>query len=202
MKPNKKYVVIGITGGVGAGKSTVVSYLGERYGAEIFTADLIGRALEQPGEACYSKITELFGDGILDEDGNIVREKLSAIVFSDPDQLAALDSIVHPAVRGRIEEEIEKRKGTVPLFVIEAALLIEAGYGDLCDEIWYVYADEKTRTGRLLSSRDYTPGRIRQIMDSQQSEEAFRSGSDRVIDNSGSISRTRREVDRIIEKVL
>ncbi|MCD8346838.1 MAG: dephospho-CoA kinase [Lachnospiraceae bacterium] len=194
--------VLGITGGVGAGKSTILSYLREQYGACILEADKVGHQVQQPGEACWEQIKEKFGAEILKENGTIDRERLGAVVYADRDKMEQLNAIVHPAVKTRILEEIDvfrsrlsvsSEKALVsecktqkfPVLVIEAALLLEDHYDAFCDEVWYVYADEETRTRRLMKSRGYSREKIRQIMHNQLSEEEFRRRCQAVIDNSG-----------------
>lgn len=182
--------ILGITGGVGAGKSTILSYLHDHYGAYLLEADRIGHQVQQPGEPCYGQIAAAFGDEILKEDGTIDRGKLGAIVYADRGKMARLNQIVHPAVKERIRSEIdricrEKAGNPFILIAIEAALLLEDHYDEICDEIWYIYADEQTREERLRQSRGYSPEKVRQIFSDQMSEEEFRRRCPVVIDNSG-----------------
>lgn len=193
--------VLGITGGVGAGKSTVLSWLKEKHGAFILEADAVAHQLQQPGEACYDRIVEAFGDEIRTPDQGIDRGLLGAIVYADREKLELLNGIVHPAVKTFIRGKIAKEKGKSSLIVIEAALLIEDHYEELCDEMWYIYADVPTRTKRLMTSRGYSPEKIRQIMNNQLSEEVFRSRCAAVIDNSDSdLSRTQAQIDQTLKK--
>ena len=181
--------VLGITGGVGAGKSTVLGYLADHYGARVIEADRVAHLLQQPGGDCYDAIVNCFGREILFPDGRINREILGKIVYADQKQLKVLNRIVHPAVKTYIIEIIaqERKKGAVPFVTIEAALLLEDGYDQICDEIWYIYADEAARTKRLQSSRGYSPEKIRSVMANQRDEEGYRSGCKLVIDNSSDI---------------
>lgn len=191
--------IIGITGGVGAGKSTVLSYMQKEYGAVICEADKAAHILEEPGQKCYRKIVEYFGKDVLKETGEIDRKKLGEIVFSDPGKLHVLNAIVHPAVKEYIREEIEKEKekGT-GLFLVEAALLIEEHYDEICDELWYVYADPEVRKKRLRESRGYSEERIDGIMKNQKSDEEFRKHCAKILNNSGSME----ETCTLIEKAL
>lgn len=236
---NRTYKILGVTGGVGAGKSTVLSYLKDCYGAYILEADKIGHQVQQPGEPCFDQIVAAFGDEILDEDGRIDRGRLGAIVYADREKLIRLNRIVHPAVKARICGEIDRiceaaaapsegsagihegtgtarrqagihegtaaartqariHEGTAAvhtqdgmanlpfvLIVIEAALLLEDHYDEICDEVWYIYADEQTRVRRLIQSRGYTGEKAWQIMSNQMSEEEFRRRCPVVIDNNG-----------------
>lgn len=181
--------VLGITGGVGAGKSTVLSYMERRYKALILQADAIGAKLQQPGNTCYRQIVELFGAEILREDATLDRVLLAKLVFADEQLLKRLNAVIHPAVKKEITDCLEnaRARADVPFAVIEAALLLEAGYGDICDEIWYVRADEQVRMKRLTESRGYTAERVRSIMKNQLSEREFEAGCEFVIDNSTNI---------------
>ncbi len=198
MTQKNKSRILGVTGGIGSGKSRVLSYLEDTYNATVFYADLIAADLEEPGEDCYKRIVDLFGTDILDFNEEIDRKILSSIVFSDQEKMAKLDEIVHPAVKDNILEMIRILDGKVPFFVIEAALLLEAGYGEICDEIWYIYAPEDVRTKRLLQSRDYDEKKVISIMKSQLKDEDFRLGCTRVIDNSGDFSNTKEQIDEIL----
>lgn len=191
--------VLGITGGVGAGKSTVLEYLKERYGARVIQADLVAHRVQEPGQPCYRQIVTAFGTDILRKDGTIDRERLGAVVYRDKERLAKLNAIVHPAVKSYIVARIgeERRKGKVPFVVVEAALLLEDRYDLICDEIWYIYADEATRAGRLSSSRGYSAEKIRGVMANQMREEGYRAKCKFVIDNSGHfVENTLEQIDK------
>ena len=194
--------IIGITGGVGCGKSRVLRYLKEHYGASVYEADQIAKDLQEPGTECYKQIIADFGAGILQEDGRIDRPALAEIVFGHPKELEKLNAALHPAVkeeaRRRIEEE--KKRGTA-LFILEAALLLEDGYDRICDEIWYIYAAEEIRTERLMASRGYSAGRIQRMMASQRSETSFRMHCSRTIDNSGNFEETCSQLKNAVESL-
>ena len=181
--------VLGITGGVGAGKSTVLNYLENRYNARVIQADLVGKMLQEPGQECFAKMVEAFGPVILQEDGRVCRGKLAEMVFADPEKLRRLNAIIHPAVKDYITEEIEreKRKRERPFCVIEAALLLEDRYDLICDEIWYIYTEVPVRIRRLAKSRGYSDEKTRQIISNQLSEEEYRGKCNFVIDNSSNI---------------
>ena len=142
--------IIGITGGIGSGKTAVLDIMQRDYGAFIMEADALAHRLMEPGQISYNDIVEHFGRDILDEDSRIDRAKLSAVVFSDQKQLDILNSITHPNVKKAILESMEEQKKSgCRLYVLEAALLIQDGYLDICDEMWYVYADVSKRIERL-----------------------------------------------------
>ena len=145
----------------------------------------MGKKLQKKGTKCFEDIVECFGTKILDEKGELDREKLAAIVFTDNDKLAKLNAIVHPAVWEEVEKKVakEKRKNT-NLFIIESALLIETHYDKMCDEVWYVYVDAVTRKKRLVYARGYDPRKVDDIIAAQLPKDEFMKHCDRVIDNS------------------
>ena len=191
---------IGITGGVGSGKSKVLEYLGDITGAVVYQADLIARQLQMPGQKCYEAIVEHFGSGILSEDQTIDRKRMAELVFQEKEELQVLNHLVHPAVNQRIEELIqeEEQKGAA-IFVLEAALLTEPFYRQILDEIWYVYAEESVRRERLHASRNYTDEKITSMINAQPSEERFRTFCDKVIDNTGDFEKTIKQIDNLLQ---
>lgn len=192
--------VIGITGGIGSGKSRVLSYLEEKHHAVICQADQVAWELQEPGQKCYLEIIEHFGTGILNQDTTINRKALGQIVFHDEAQLSVLNGIMHPAVKIEIQKRIsqEKEKGT-KLFFLEAALLIEEHYDEICDELWYIYTSEPIRRQRLKESREYSDEKIDAIMASQLSEESFRKVCKIVIENNDVFEETCKRLDDAIE---
>ena len=193
--------IIGITGGVGSGKSRVLLYLEKKYGATICQADHVAWQLQMPGTVCYRSIVDWFGEGILNADATINRTKLGQIVFADAASLARLNAIMHPAVKEEIRHRIQREaeQGT-EFFVLEAALLIEENYDEICDELWYIYSSESVRIQRLRESRVYSDEKIRDMMSKQLSEAVFREKCDRVIDNNGMFSVTEEQIQTILEK--
>lgn len=191
--------VIGVTGGVGSGKSVVLSILEKDCHAETILADLVAHDLMQPGGKSYEDIVEAFGDGILNDDGTIDRVKLGNIVFHDAEKLQKLNAITHPNVKEEIKNRIQKirEQGTASMILLEAALLIESGYEDVYDELWYIYVDRETRYRRLQEGRGYTREKTDSIMQKQLTEEQFRKYADVVIDNSYSIEETKQQIRNI-----
>ena len=191
--------MIGITGGVGAGKTQILEYMNSKYGATICQTDAVGKKLQKKGTKCFEDIVECFGTKILDEKGELDREKLAAIVFTDNDKLAKLNAIVHPAVWEEVEKKVakEKRKNT-NLFIIESALLIETHYDKMCDEVWYVYVDAVTRKKRLVYARGYDPRKVDDIIAAQLPKDEFMKHCDRVIDNSNIFEETQMQLDSIM----
>ena len=186
--------VIGITGGVGSGKSEVLRYLKEAYGARVCQMDETAKELQRKGKICFRRIVEHFGWLVVGPEGELDRAALSRIVFSDERQLRALNEIVHPEVIRQVRRDIEqKRAQGVGLYIVEAALLPDVGI-ELCDDLWYIYTEEKVRRERLKASRGYTDERITQMIASQPGEERFRSACTAVIDNSGDFEDTKRQI--------
>ena len=200
MMRNNRPMVIGITGGVGAGKTELLKYIGQKTSCLILHGDEIAGKLQEPDESCYAKLTGLLGKGILSADGTIDRKKMAAVIFSDSEKLAAVNAVVHPEVERYIRKviETERAEKRFDYIFIEAALLIECGYGSICDELWYVYADSDSRRSRLRSFRGYEDERIDGIMRSQADDAAFREKCAHVIDNSGSIEDTHRQIDILL----
>ncbi|MDE7352527.1 MAG: dephospho-CoA kinase [Acetatifactor sp.] len=192
---------IGITGGIGAGKSELLRYIQKHYKCEIYLADQAAHEVKQAGTACYRELVELLGQGVLNSGGEIDRQRMAEKIFSSPDLLEQVNHIIHPAVKEYLLDRLKaaREKGEAELFFVEAALLVECGYGGLVDEMWYIYADEETRSRRLSQSRGYSGERIGQIMGSQLSEQSFRKACDFVIDNSGTLEESFRQIDRKLE---
>ncbi|MBR5509603.1 MAG: dephospho-CoA kinase [Lachnospiraceae bacterium] len=188
---------IGVTGGVGAGKSTVLNYLRDMYDAQIVLADLVGHEVMESGQEAYEQIVEQFGQEIVGADSYIDRKNLGALVFADPEKLRILNGIVHPAVKKEILRRIEQaRKNGKACVVVEAALFLEENYDAFCDETWYIYTNEELRRERLRVSRGYSDERIDQIIAVQKRHEEFLERCQFVIDNNGTEADTHRQIDR------
>ena len=169
--------VIGITGGVGSGKSQVLGYLEKTYKAKVCQLDEVAKELQKRGKPCFQKIVETFGEQVVGKDGEIV----------------------HPQVKVEVTRQIiEEQKKDTPLFVIESALLPESGYEDICQEMWYIYTKEAIRRERLKASRGYSDERITRMIASQTSEELFREVCTHVIDNSGDFKDTEKQIGEIL----
>ncbi len=194
--------IIGITGGVGAGKTEVIKMIEQLCSCIVVTADRLARKLEQKGEVCYEPLLELLGAKVLDENDEIDAAKMARMIFAPgaEELLAGVNAIVHPAVKTRILQMIreEEKKGT-DYFFIEAALLIEDHYDTIVDEMWYIYADEDTRRKRLKESRGYSDSKIDEIFASQSSDDVFRRHCSVVIDNSGKLEDTRIQLTELFD---
>ena len=188
---------IGITGGVGAGKSAILSYLRDHYPCKIYLADEVAHEVKKPGTKCFEELIAILGEDVLDETGDIDKGRMAAKIFADDELLAKINAIVHPAVKEYLTERLEeaREEGVARYFFVEAALLIECGYGEIVDEMWYVHAKKSVRKKRLMESRGYSAEKVEQIMKAQLSEEEFRKHSDFVIDNSGALEDAYRQID-------
>lgn len=191
-------MVIGITGGVGCGKSTVMDILQQEYGAKILIADDMGHLVMEKGHPAYDEIRRQFGDEIINPDGDINREVLSGIVYGDGEKLAVLNSIVHPYVKEEIRKKLLLWKDE-PLVVLETAILFETGCDALCDEVWAVLTGREVRITRLMDSRGYTRKKAEEIMAKQLGEEQFRERCDRVIQNDGKPEMLRIQIKELME---
>jgi len=192
--------VIGITGGIGCGKSVVMDILKKEYGAAVILADTVGHDLMKPGAMNYNGILKHFGNEILAEDGQIDRKKLGAIVFSNQDHLTALNEITHPNIIKEIQNRIQSYLSNpdVPFVCLESAILLDTDLYKLCDKIMYVYADEAVRLERLMAGRGYTKDYCQTVMAKQKDEGVYREKSHYVIDNSGSVEDTKLKIKEIL----
>lgn len=193
---------IGITGGVGAGKSLVLNYLQNHYNARVYLADDIANDLKLPGQSCYDKIIELLGRNIIDSEGLIDKNKMAEKIFSHKELLDEVNRIIHPAVKEYVLSQIglERKKGEIDYFILEAALLIEEGYDRILDELWYIHADTSVRSRRLKETRNYTRDKIDHIMASQLSETEFRKHCKVVINNNSDEEALYSQIDHILEE--
>lgn len=187
--------VIGITGGVGAGKSRILYLLKEIYGAKILLADEVAKDLMEPGKPGYEMVKKALGADILKPDGTIDRQALARLIFQDETIRKAVDQIIHPMAWKAIEEKISAFQGE--LLVVEFAIMKQER-DDTFDEMWYVYTSEDNRRKRLAEGRGYTGERTRQMMESQPSESEYRARCSRVIDNNGSIEDVKAQLAAIL----
>lgn len=188
-------ITIGVTGGVGAGKSEILRYLEKNYNCRILMSDNAAKELEAPGGILYEPLVRLLEEKtpengahgpLLLENGEIDKQEMAGRIFSDPLLLTRINELVHPAVNKYIHDEIgrERISGEKEFFILESALLIENGYDRILDSMWYIYCEESVRSMRLKASRGYSDEKIRSIMMRQVSEEVFRTHCDTVIDNT------------------
>ncbi|MBO5303491.1 MAG: dephospho-CoA kinase [Lachnospiraceae bacterium] len=184
---------IGITGGVGAGKSELLHFMEKEYPVKVVLADELAHELMMPGAVCFNRIKEAFaGEDIFSSDGRLDAGKMAQVIFSDENKRERMNEIVHPAVKQEVLRRVEKerQKGEISCFILEAALLIEDGYDKICDELWYIYTAKDVRRARLKSSRGYSDAKIDAIFASQLSEETYRKYCKVVIDNNDSLEKS------------
>jgi dephospho-CoA kinase len=193
-------VKVGLTGGIGAGKSAVSALLAE-HGAVIVDADLIAREVVAPGTPGLAAVVTEFGEGVLDADGALDRPKLGAIVFADPAKLAALNAIVHPLV-GRRSAELEAAAGPDAVVVHDVPLLAENGLAPFYDVVVVVDAADETRLRRLVELRGMREEDARARMAAQATREARLAVADLVIDNDGPLERLAPQVAEVWEKLV
>ena len=179
-----KKTVIGLTGGVGCGKSTILSFLKEDYGALILQADRVAEELMQPGGASFDRLVELLGKDVLRADGTIDRSRMSELVFADPSLLLKVNAIVHPDTLAEVKRRIAEAKES--LIVYESAIPEEAHFDEITDAVLYVYASEQERLERLFFGRGYSFAKTESIMRRQMSEAEFRRIADAEVNNNGS----------------
>lgn len=186
---------IGITGGVGAGKSEILNYIDKNYNCKIVLADKLAYELESPGNECFEQIVDVIGSECLDRDGFIDKKKMAALIFSDPKMLDKVNGILHPAVKKYVLNLINSINDQYDYFFLEAALLIEEEYDKILDELWYIRADAEVRRKRLKDSRGYSDEKIDSIFESQLSDEVFLKHCKTVIDNNGNLTETYKQID-------
>jgi dephospho-CoA kinase len=196
-------LTIGITGGIGSGKSTVTQVLGE-LGAPIIDADKVGHAIYAPDGPAYSDMVAAFGDGILAPDGTIDRRKLGPIVFADAAALQRLNSIVHPKMLVRMREMVEALRagGECKPIVVEAAVLIEANWQPLFDEIWLVSASRERVLERIERDRGLKPEQTEARIRAQVPDEERRKYATVLITNDGTIEELRGKVSQLWQALL
>ena len=187
-------LVVGLTGGIGTGKSEVTRALAG-LGASVIDADRVGHEAYRPHQGIWQEVVQAFGEGILQPDGEVDRKALGAVVFSQPDARAKLNGIMHPWMAKEIERQIDQmRHDGVEVVVLEAALLIEAGWRRLVDELWVTTADEEEAVRRVSRRSGLTEEQVRGRMATQMPVSQKIEQADVVIDNSGDLEDLQRRV--------
>ena len=187
--------IIGITGGVGAGKSSVLNILKTKFGARIILADLVARGLMEPGTEGLCRVTKALGTGFLTEDGLVDRTALADLIFHDSKALETMNSIIHPLVWEAMKTEAEEAEES--LIVVEAAVFTTAPK-DFFDELWYVHTDGETRIRRLMESRGYSREKCESIIKNQKPDSWYKALCGRVIDNNGTEEETEKQLKEIL----
>ncbi len=190
-------LVIGLTGGIGTGKSEAARHM-VSLGAALIDADLVGHEAYKPHAEAWRQVVEAFGEGILQPSGEIDRRSLGAIVFSDPDQMARLNGIMHPLMAGMVLDKIEALQADgVETVVVEAALLFEAGWNSLVQEVWVTDASEDAVIHRLAQRNGMNEEEARKRLASQMTRAERLERADTVIDNSGDVAEMQTAIDEL-----
>lgn len=187
---------IGITGGIGSGKSEVTRYL-RSLGEYVICADEVSKQIVKPGGEGAQALRRVFGDRIFYENGELDRKTLAADVFNDDERLKLLNDTLHPLILAHIEKLAKTIEGRV---FIDAALLIQTGMHKTVDRIWLVVADKKSRVERVMKRDGLTVQEVMRRIKSQLSDEEMKPYVDEIIDNSGSIEALQRRVDNLLEQ--
>lgn len=192
-------LVIGLTGGIGSGKTTVSGFL-EELGAEVIDADKVGHVTYLPDMPAWRDLIDTWGEDLLQPNREIDRKKLGAIVFSDPANLEKLNSIVHPRMRDIMNDRIEAFRGEgKQVVVVDAAILIEAKWTSLVDEVWVTAAPEDVVVQRVMARNGWEEEQVRSRMASQMPAEERQSYADVVIDTDATLDEVRERVRAAFE---
>lgn len=198
---NGKFKLIGLTGGVGAGKSTILNYIEKTYKCTVYVTDKIAYDIMRNSPECLEKIKKTFdGDDILNFKGELDSTKIGRVIFSNDAKRKCMNRIVHPRVMQRVLDDslIVMENGSSDFAIVESALLIECGLASLCDEVWYATADRDVRISRLRNLRHYTRQKCISIINGQLSDEEFRRHSTAVIDTGLKYEETYGIIDGIL----
>jgi dephospho-CoA kinase len=193
-------LLVGLTGGIASGKSSVSAMLAER-GAEIVDADLIARQVVMPGEPAWQKILDHFSRGVLTEDGQVDRKKLADLVFADQAKLTLLNEITHPDIFARVAERLEHNRDREVVVVLDAALLIETGLADRVDVVVVVDAGDEEEQVRRLTAKGFDERDARARMAAQLPAEARLARADLVIRNDGTFEELTARVDEVWDEL-
>ena len=196
-------VVIGVTGGVGSGKSTVAKMF-QDLGAQVLDADVLAHEVMEPHSLAWRRIVAAFGDGVVQEDQRINRKALARIVFADPEARRRLEGIIHPQVLRRLKQQLHqlKRRRATPAVVLDVPLLLEAGAQHLVDVLVVVTADAATARSRLQRKHGWSEEEIAQRMAAQWDLSAKAAMADYVLDNGNGLEQTRKQVRHIWKQAV
>jgi dephospho-CoA kinase len=193
-------LLVGLTGGLGAGKSTVARMLRER-GAVLVDADELARRVLEPGTSGYKQVCDLFGDEVLTPSGELDREAIAVTVFGEPERRRALESIVHPEVFRLLAEIVEARRDTDDIIVFDAPLIVETGFHDAVDVVVVVTAPEEERVARAVRDRGMSADGARARIGAQLGDAEREAVADVVIRNNSTLAYLERQVDELWEQL-
>jgi dephospho-CoA kinase len=195
-------MVIGLTGGIASGKSTVSAKL-KQLGAAIIDADLLSREVVSKGEIAYNRIVQCFGENILLPSGQINRKRLGSIVFSDKEKLALLNSITHPEIINKVKDRIQELKAAgEKVIVVDAAILIEMGLYKYMDSVWVVTVDKETQIKRLIERDRYDYRESENRINSQFTNDVRRKYADVIIDNNNSMEEVEKRLEELWHNII
>lgn len=192
-------LLVGLTGGLGAGKSTVARMLTDR-GAVLVDADELAHRALEPGSPVFRQVSELFGDEVMTPSGELDRAAIAATVFSDPERRRALESIVHPEVFRMLAEIVQARRGTDDIIVFDAPLIVETGFHDACDVVVVITAPQEERVARVVG-RGMSPDQARARIRAQIGDEQRAAVADVVIPNDGDMDALKERIDDLWERL-
>jgi dephospho-CoA kinase len=203
MKKARTTKVIGITGGIGAGKSLVLDYIKANYRSRVLLTDEIGEEVVAPGGMCYTRLKQMLPREAFDKNGYMNREAVSKLIYDDPGLRQKMNDLIHPAVGIYLVTEIDKEKkhGLLDFVIIESALYDGSGFATLCNEVWSVNADLDIRKKRLMESRGYNEEKVDSIFASQANYDKMRKSLPVQIDNNGDSEKTYAQIDAEMNRI-
>src|SRR5205807_8561656 len=193
-------IVVGLIGGIGSGKSRVAAAFAG-YGARVISGDTLGHeALDQPH--IKKKVAERWGSRVLDQQGRIDRRSLGTIIFADAAERKELEALVHPYIKGRLAEEIAAARANkdVNLILVDAAVMVEAGWSEHCDRILFVDAPWELRLRRLAGQRGWTPKEVEACENAQMPLDEKKARADAVLENSGTVEGLQEQVEQLLRR--
>ncbi len=193
-------MVIGITGGVGCGKSTVMELLEQKFHARLLVADELGHKVMEPGTQAYEQIVKDFGEDLVLGDGQLDRKLLAERIYGDDKKREKLNAIIHPCVKGCIQQMLAEWKEE-PLICLETALLFETGCDKFCDTVWGIFTDREIRIQRLMEARGYTRKKAEAIMSVQLSDAEWSRRCDVCIENNGDLQKLEDKLQELLGRV-
>ncbi len=189
--------IIGITGGIASGKSTVVAEI-RKQGYQVIDADQVVHELQEKGGKLYQTLVEWLGNNILQENGELDRQKLGQVIFGNKEMMAKSSRLQNEIIRQELANRRNQLAQTEEVFFMDIPLLIELDYMDWFDEVWLVYVDEKTQLDRLVMRNHYTRSEAQKRIASQMSTEAKKASADKLLDNRGNLQALKEQVDRLL----
>lgn len=192
--------IIGITGGIASGKSTVVAEI-RKQGYQVIDADQVVHELQEKGGKLYQTLVEWLGKNILQENGELDRQKLGQVIFGSREMMAKSSRLQNEIIRQELANRRNQLSQTEEVFFMDIPLLIELDYMDWFDEVWLVYVDEKTQLDRLVMRNHYTRSEAQKRIASQMSTEAKKAYADKILDNRGNLQELKEQIGRLL-KVL